>query len=273
MRHVILQGHLGDKYGSSWDIKAKNFRDIFSCIDANYPGFRQDLIDLALAGGDIDVQLGNTFLDAEDLFFPIGTKDTVVITPIPAGAKSGSAKILAAVALVALTFAISPVVGTFAAGKMSATMAYLLVTYGIAANLAMVGLEQLMTPDPSVDDTEEDYLFSSAENTVASGNPVPVLLGELIVGGTVISSGITSGTQIQPSHSAIILDRDEAAINGDPWTPGPSVPGEGEFTPDVPQDTPVTTISSFPAADEDSDPNSGSNDDYVTERYLGGQYA
>jgi hypothetical protein len=50
-----------------------------------------------------------------------------------------------------------------------------------------------MAPDASVDDDERDYLFTQGENTVLRGTPVPVLFGEMIVGGVVISSSIKSG--------------------------------------------------------------------------------
>lgn len=193
MKKVILQGHLGDKYGHTWNIKAQGYQDVFGCIEANYPGFRQDLIDLAHAGGDLDIQQGETFLEAEELFYPIDNSDTIIITPIPAGAKSGGAKILAAVALVAIAFLVAPVgasLAALAAGTWGWTAAALLVTFGIAANLALAGLEQLLAPDPSTDEEDRDYLFKAPANTIARGNPVPVLFGELIVGGVVISSGI-----------------------------------------------------------------------------------
>jgi predicted phage tail protein len=192
MRKVLLLGTLGDKYGSSWEIEANTYQEIFSCIEANYPSFRKDLIEIAEAGGDLDIQSGDKFLEVEDMFYPVDA-ETIVITPIPSGAKSGGAKILAAIAIVALAFAISPVLGTFAAagtGTVGATYFALTAAFLIAANLAMTGIMQLLAPDPSVDTNDQDYLFSGPENTVAEGNVVPVLFGEMIVGGVVISSGV-----------------------------------------------------------------------------------
>jgi predicted phage tail protein len=200
MKKVILQGHLGDRYGSEWKMKANTFGEIFSCIDANYPGFRQDLIDIAEAGGDLDISVAGVDIDVEEMFYPIDNEEIIIITPIPTGAKSGGAKILAAVALVALAFIAAPVAGTFAAmfgigqaATVGWTAIALLATFGLAAGLAMAGLEQIMTPDPSVDGDERDYLFTQAENTILRGTPVPVLFGEMIVGGIVISNGIKSG--------------------------------------------------------------------------------
>jgi predicted phage tail protein len=202
MRKVLLLGTLGDKYGSSWEIEANTYQEIFSCIEANYPSFRKDLIEIAEAGGDLDIQSGDKFLEVEDMFYPVDA-ETIVITPIPSGAKSGGAKILAAIAIVALAFILSPVLGpggvyaAAAAGQVGATYFALTAAFLIAANLAIIGIMQLLAPDPSVDTNDQNYLFSRPENTVAEGNVVPVLFGEMIVGGVTISSGI--GASYGPS--------------------------------------------------------------------------
>lgn len=197
MKKVILQGHLGDKYGSEWNMKADTFGEVFGCIDANYPGFRQDLIDIAEAGGDIDISVAGVDIDVEEMFYPVSNEDVIIITPIPTGAKSGGAKIFAAVALVVAAFVFAPVTATFAAlaaGQFGWTAAALLTTFAIASSLALSGLEQIMSPDPSVDTDERDYLFTGAENNILRGTSVPVLFGEMVVGGIVISNAIKSGT-------------------------------------------------------------------------------
>ena len=65
MRKVILQGTLGDKFRSYWEIDANTYQEIFACIEANYPSFRKELIDIAEAGGDLDIQSGEKFLEVE----------------------------------------------------------------------------------------------------------------------------------------------------------------------------------------------------------------
>jgi predicted phage tail protein len=202
MRKVILLGTLGDKYGSNWEMEADTYQEIFSCIEANYPSFRKTLIDIAEAGGDLDIQSGDKFLEVEEMFYPVDS-DTIIITPIPAGAKSGSAKIMAAIAIVALAFILSPVLGpggiyaAAAAGKVGATYFAVTAAFLLAANLAITGIMQLLAPDPSVDNDDKDYLFAGPENTIAEGSVVPVLFGEMIVGGVTISSGV--GASYGPS--------------------------------------------------------------------------
>ena len=253
MRKVILQGHLGDKYGSSWEIEANTYQEIFSCIEANYPSFRKDLIDIAEAGGDIDIQSGEKFLELEEMFYPLDA-DTIIITPLPAGAKSGGAKILAAIAIVALAFVLAPVSATFAAaaaGQVGATYFALTATFLLAANLALTGIAQLLAPDPSVDTNDQDYLFSAPENTVASGSVVPVLFGEMIVGGVVISSGI--GASYGPSGHVGIIDRDPFPFGTSIYDPVTAIPiislpvnGVINITPVIPVNPGDTIVTDVP---------------------------
>tara|TARA_R110000772_G_scaffold66361_1_gene147855 strand:+ start:47796 stop:48551 length:756 start_codon:yes stop_codon:yes gene_type:complete len=217
MKEVIFNGFIGDKYGTHWNMKVKRPSDILSCVEANYPGFRQEMVEFAEAGGDIDIQCGDRFIeDQEELLFNI-PEDTIIVTPIPAGAKSGGAKILMGALLVASLFvpgSSALLVGSIgftgmgtasaagvasAAGALSAGIGLNslgLAVVGLGASLALQGLMQIMAPDPSTDGAaDETYLFDGPENTVAQNNVVPVLLGEMIVGGVIIASGTVSGLQ------------------------------------------------------------------------------
>ena len=60
--------------------------------------------------------------------------------------------------------------------------------YGLAVNLALVGIQEMMAQDPSVDaDQEESYLFNGQEQNIIEGDPVPVLYGKLEVPGQPIN--------------------------------------------------------------------------------------
>jgi len=196
MKEVILNGSIGDKYGKFWKIKADRISDVFSCIEANYPEFKKDIIELAESGAGFEIQCGDDFIGEEDLIYNIQS-DTIVITPIPAGAKSGGAKILAAVAIVAAAFIIGPQFGlamTKTVGEATVISTFAQATALVAINLAMTGIAQLMAPDPKNDIAEDDkYLFNGPKNTVPQNNVVPVLFGEMIVGGVIIASGTVSG--------------------------------------------------------------------------------
>jgi len=187
MKEVLLLGHLGEKYGSNWKIVANSYQDIFQCINANYPGFTQDLVDLHLSGGDLEVTVrGNIQLEVEALFYPLDA-DTIIIAPVASGSKSGTAKVIIGTLLLIASFATpgaAPILGASFAGWLGTAVA------AVGVNLAIVGLQQMLSPDPSVDNKDKDYLFGGPENTVVGSNPVPILCGELIIGGILISSGV-----------------------------------------------------------------------------------
>lgn len=213
MKEVILNGFIGDKYGKHWTIHADRTQDVFSCIEANYPSFRKDMIEYIESGGGIDVQCGDRFLDEDDLLFNI-PEDSIIITPVPAGAKSGGSKLLLA-ALIAASFFVPGSAALFlgasgGAGSLSAAtligmagsgvpVGLSVAGYaaaGLAAGLALAGITQMMAPKVETEGPGEDnYLFNGPENTVAQNNVVPVLMGEMIVGGVIIASGTVSGLQ------------------------------------------------------------------------------
>lgn len=218
MKTVVLEGFLGDKYGRHWEIAGNSYKHIFGCIEANYPEFRQDLIDYYLAGGGLAILDGSDLVnDIEDLQYEIKA-DSLVISPIPEGSKSGGAKILLGALLIASLFlpGSSVLIGAYAAGSATggalvgtAAGALLggaslnlvgLAIVGLGINLALTGIQQLLAPDPSVDTNEQNYLFSGPQTTVASGNPVPILCGEMIIGGILMSSGIIPGTSFTYGH-------------------------------------------------------------------------
>jgi predicted phage tail protein len=210
MKNIIFEGFIGDKYGREWNIRANTVKDALNCLEANYPESRKDLIEFVEAGGNFSIQVGEEFIGEEELFYNIN-KDTIIITPIPAGAKSGGAKLVAGLALLTFAFflpALVPVgfaanflggvttgVGLagaqFAAGTAGFFLQSSIALLGVS--LATTGLQQMMAPDPSVDTNDNNYLFEGPDNTIATGNPVPVLFGQMIVGGVVISSGTVTG--------------------------------------------------------------------------------
>ena len=125
----------------------------------------------------------------------------VTIAIAPAGSKSGIGKIIAAIIIV---FFILPAIGATVFVGPGMTMmegiAAAMTTWGgkalamLALNLSMTGIQQLMAPDPSVDqDNPTNYLFSGGANNAVEGDPIPIMYGELRVPGRPISIDIAQG--------------------------------------------------------------------------------
>ena len=205
MQTVYLNGGIA-QFGEKWTTDCASIRDIFKLIECQNPGFRKYMIDAAENGVGYEIQRGFDFLEQpEELLLSLHDED-IIITEVPAGAKSGGAKILAALAIAALFFipgtqglllntaqAGAIPGGAGAAGSIGTmTVAAGLSTPGLiaaslAVNLALTGITQLLTSGPEVDEQKESYLFNGPVNTIKQGLPVPVLYGEMIVGGSPIS--------------------------------------------------------------------------------------
>ena len=207
-RKVYLVGELAEKFGSSFTVYASTYSEVFKCLEVNHPTFKRYLLDAEERGIGFTLETAGKFEeDEKDLLLPLRQGD-ITFAAIPAGSKSGGAKIFAALVL---AFFVLPMIGGAAIGGMSSTalggitatssygvalQAGMMTTLGkvtasLAVNLALMGIQQLMAPDPAVDDNPTNYLFNGAEQTLTEGDPVPLLYGELRVPGRPISSFIT----------------------------------------------------------------------------------
>jgi predicted phage tail protein len=197
MRKVYLDGEMARKFGSEFTIKATSMAEVFRCLECNFPEMRQYLIECHENSIGFLCKEGDKGLqDEEELLLSLAEGD-IYISPQPAGSKSGFGKILAAIAIVALVAVGGAVIagggiqalggglGALKAGFVASGIVGQ-IAVGVAINLALTGIQQLMAPDPSVDtaDTGEDsYLFQGAEQSILEGDPVPVLYGQLRVPG------------------------------------------------------------------------------------------
>lgn len=208
LRNVYLEGEMGEKFGTGFQIYADSVADAMRCLEANIGDeIRNYLIDCHSEdiGFTVDVA-DNSFDDEKELLMPMHEGD-ITITPMAAGSKSAFGKILAAIALVIVILnpqLLPGIIKTTASygmpGGLSGTFLGMsvattkLVLGAIAVNLALSGIMQMMAPDPSVDDgagTPDNYLFNGPVQSVVQGDPVPVLYGKLRVPGQPVNFEVT----------------------------------------------------------------------------------
>jgi len=196
-RKLFLEGEIAEKFGSEFTIDVDNFRDAMRLMNVNFPEFRKYLIECHSKGIEFIVQVDGISVDEEELLVQSRKGDLSLIVA-PAGSKSGGAKLLAAIAIVAFMFLV-PIGGTtlyasLGTGGIQGFAAA--AAASMAINLAMTGIQQLMAPDPSTDSAApQAYLFNGSEQNIIEGDPVPILYGELRVPGRPIGFSIANGTQ------------------------------------------------------------------------------
>ncbi len=199
MQHsVYLQGDLGERFGNKFTVHTDNYRDVFRCINANRPDFLPYLRKCHEEDIGFIVETAGEQIDQEDLLLPLKQGD-ITIAIAPAGSKSGVAKIIAAVILI---FWLGPLVFG-EAGAMASMAEGVALTIGqkaavagfmMGTNLAIMGLQQVMAPDPAVDqDNPSNYIFSGGTSAQVEGDPVPLLYGELRVPGRPIAVDVRNG--------------------------------------------------------------------------------
>ena len=223
MRNVYLEGEMGERFGTGFQVEAPKVSDIIRCIDCNYPSFKNYLIDCHDNGIGFEVDVANNKLEYEAEMLMNLQEGDVTITPIPAGSKSGGAKILAAIAMVALMAVTGGATGVMALGNTATgatTSIFTTAASGtvglsgvgmfagmMALNLAMMGISQLMAPDPATDaDQEESYLFNGSQQNIVEGDPVPVLYGRLRVPGQPVNFEVAA-TSVS-NYQSVTVNRD-----------------------------------------------------------------
>ena len=185
LRKIKLYGPLAKFVGRRvFKADVANAAEAVRFLLANFPK-----LEAHMAEQHYRVSVGDYDLMLDELHDPAGQQE-IKIVPVLAGA-GATGRILAGIALIALSFAIIPL-GIAAAGSGIAT------AVGLAgASLVLGGVSQLLTPTPKVpqgldsqDDPRKSYSFSGIQQTSRQGVPVPIVYGETIVGSVVISASI-----------------------------------------------------------------------------------
>lgn len=196
MRTIVLYGSLGEKYGREHRFKIRTPAEAIRALCANFPGFYRELLDSEKNGVGYRVLNGKTELEkADQIKEP--SSGTLRIIPVVIGAGGPVGRILIGAALITaavLLPAAAPAIftaGSFAAGAAG-------VAFNVGVALTLGGVAQLLSPAPPSQgpqesaDNQPSYIFNGPVNTIAAGHPVPVGYGRMIVGGAVVSAGIST---------------------------------------------------------------------------------
>ena len=229
-------GEMGEKFGSEWECVDTNVRDIMKCINIQTEGLQEYLLDCHMKNIEFSIQSGDNLIEEfPELYLNIA-KEELIITPVPAGSGKGLGKLITGLLLLA-AFLFMPglgaamttggtagaTAGSFLASStaISGGVATVTLTSGtsvaaamasgaalnlggmavmmLGVNLGLMGLAEMSAPDPDATTNDPSYLFNGAQNHIEQGKPVPLLYGELTIGGAPIYQGYTPGVRNQYS--------------------------------------------------------------------------
>jgi predicted phage tail protein len=205
LKKVTLYGELAEKYGKDWSLDVNSPVEAFKALSANNQGFRQFVAYSEERGVGYKVIVGKSYInDYSELGDPSGRQEIKII-PVILGAKSKGLGMILMGALIIGGFWLAGAnsIGSLAAGKLgvfgtishgvtlSGTMGSLAMK--LAGSLILGGIASMLAPTPEVPagDKPTNYGFDGASNTARQGYAIPVAYGQLLIGGTVISSGVS----------------------------------------------------------------------------------
>lgn len=178
MTTIKLSGSLARKFGRVHlrQIDSGQTWEVFKALKATLEGFADEIRRLDRLGMRFAIFRNGKNVGEEG--FGLGGSREVRVVPVLQGSKRGGLiQTVLGVVLIAASF--------FGAPTAPAGIAFL--AGGVIQMLSpqAAGIKQSAAPENS-----PSYAFGSAKNTTASGNPVPICIGERRWGGAIISASI-----------------------------------------------------------------------------------
>lgn len=183
MTTILLYGQLR-QFGRSFRLSVRSPAEAIKALCVQIPGFERFISNAKSRGIEFAVFRGKMALGEKEVAFS-GAGD-IRIAPIITGSKRGG---LIQTIIGAVLIAVSFIPGF-----------QVLAAPGIA--LAAGGVIQMLSPQATglktsaAPENTPGYAFGSAKNTTASGNPVPLCIGERRWGGAIISAAIYAEDQM-----------------------------------------------------------------------------
>ncbi|ELM4219614.1 tail assembly protein [Salmonella enterica] len=196
MARVCLYGDL-QRFGRRTDLSIKTAAEGIRALAVQIPGFRQ-----RLSEGWYQVRIAGQDTSADNLTArlhePLPPGAVIHIVPRMEGAKSGGIfqVVLGAVAIAAAFWT--------GGASMAAWGALSTGLFTAGASMMLGGVAQMLAPQPkapsmhNADNGKQNTYFSSLDNMVAQGNPLPVAYGEVMTGSRRISQELSTRDESSP---------------------------------------------------------------------------
>ncbi|HCL0948642.1 TPA: tail assembly protein [Salmonella enterica subsp. enterica serovar Muenchen] len=200
---ICLHGDL-ERFGRRFSLSIKTGAEGVYALAMQIPGFREKMTEgwyqVRIAGEDITEET----LSAR-LHEPLPPGAVIHIVPRMEGAKSGGLfQVIAGAALIVASFIPALNVAVWAGMAALQGVTWASLAFSIGASLMLGGVAQMLAPKPqspslhSADNGKQNTYFSSLENMIAQGNPLPVLYGEMMTGSRRISQSLSTRDESSP---------------------------------------------------------------------------
>ncbi|OWZ90342.1 hypothetical protein B9J07_27525 [Sinorhizobium sp. LM21] len=196
MRKIVLHGALGDRYGHEFTLDVKTAGEAVRALSANFPGFMKDIREGVwhlVRGREVDTGMSLGESDITD--FKLGRADLHIVPYVAGSKRGGLLKAILGVVLIGAAFAFTggALATTIGAGTAFGTLGVTgthVALFGAA--VALAGVSSLLAPEEKADqgDGSQSFTMTGPGNTYDQGAPVPLVYGEVITGGVLISGGI-----------------------------------------------------------------------------------
>ena len=178
MTTIKFSGSLAQKFGRLHrrQVASGDTWEVFRALKATIEGFEAEIRRLDRLGLRFAIFRNRKNVGTDE--FGMGGAREIRIVPVVEGSKRGGIlQIVLGVVLIAASYF----------GAPTAPAGIALLAGGVIQMLSpqAAGLKQSASPE-----NMPSYAFGSAKNTTASGNPVPICIGERRWGGAIISASI-----------------------------------------------------------------------------------
>ncbi|HDS1748097.1 tail assembly protein [Pseudomonas sp. M2] len=180
---VYLSGPLIRKFFRKKDylLDSQNTWEVFRALKATLEGFEQEIKRLEALGMRFAIFRNRQNVGEED-FERAGASEVRIVPVVEGSKRAGVMQTIVGIVLIVASFFVAP-------GSQAAFLGA-----GIGATAG--GVIQMLSPQAgglsqsAAPENLPSYAFGSAKNTTASGNPVPICIGERRWGGAIISASI-----------------------------------------------------------------------------------
>ncbi|SDA76819.1 Phage-related protein, tail component [Pseudomonas sp. NFACC15-1] len=188
---ILLGGLAGKMFGRKhlYKLSTGDVREAVKAVDVNHPGFAKYLADSKARGMEFAVFRNRRNIGENELGLG-GAREIRIVPVIAGGKRAGTLQTIIGVALIAVATIATGGFGGFAAGGAWGAVGAAGASMAIGGVIQMISPQQGRLSSSSSPENAPSYAFGSARNTTASGNPVPICIGERRWGGMIISASI-----------------------------------------------------------------------------------